>query len=303
MAVRQSGVKFREAAAGYLFLTPAVLLFLVLGASVLLYGFRLSFYEWNGLNPNWTPVGLDNYKQLLYSNPELASQMWASMLRTLYVTLALTIGIVVISLPIALALNAVRAFKAFLRTIFILPYVTAGIAVFFAWRFILLPDGSLNALLGQLHLTAFQRPDGFLGDPATSLAATTSVLIWSTVPLGILLYLAGLQSINQSVIDAARIDGANGTRMMRSIYWPLLRPVTALLVAVALRTSLHEFQVFLLMTNGGPLDRSRTASLFAYQFAFGTYSQYGLAAAMGWILFLVGLALSLATFALLRRKD
>jgi ABC-type sugar transport system permease subunit len=180
--------------------------------------------------------------------------------------------------------------------------VTAGIAVFYAWRFVLLPDGAINSLLEQVGLGSLAPVNGFLGDASTALPATIAVLVWMTVPLGILLYLSGLQSIDRGLIEAARLDGASPARIATAIFWPLLRPITALLVALVLRSVLQEFQVFLLMTNGGPLDRTTTASLLAYHFAFDPNPSYGYASALGWLLFIFGIALSAGSFLILKRK-
>lgn len=299
----RTGRRRGEAITAYLFVAPAVGLFLLLGVYTLLYGLRLSFVQWNGINPHWTEVGFRNYLDLLGADEELASQVRQAFLRTAFVMLALSVGLVAISLPIALMLNRIRRFAALLRTIYFLPYVTTGIAVFYAWRFILLPDGGLNRILGALGLAGWQSPDGMLGSTSTALLAATAVMLWATVPLGILLYLAGLQSIDPNLIEAARVDGAADLRIFTAIYWPLLRPTTALLVAVGLRSALHEFQIFLLMTNGGPLDSSTTASLMSFQLAFGNNSQYGYASALGWMLFLAGILISGAAFAALKRKD
>ncbi|MGI8880003.1 MAG: carbohydrate ABC transporter permease [Jatrophihabitans sp.] len=273
------------------------------GLFTLGYGLRLSFVQWNGINPNWTEVGLRNFKELLWSDPDLSQQVRASFYRTGFVMIVLSVGLVAVSLPIAVVLNSVRRFKALLRTIYFLPYVTTGIAVFYAWRFILLPDGGLNRILDAVGLSGWTSRDGLLGTSGNALPTATAILLWSTVPLGILLYLAGLQSIDRSLVEAARVDGAGSWRLFWSVYWPLLRPTTALLVAIGLRSALHEFQVFLLMTNGGPLDSSTTTSLFSFQLAFGTNSQYGYASALGWMLFVLGIVISGLAFVVLRRRD
>ncbi len=252
----QSGGR-REAITGYLFIAPAVVLFLLLGAYTIGYGFVLSFVRWNGLSIDREWVGLSNFRDLLWGDPVLSATVRSAAGRTLVVMVATVVATVAISLPLALALDSIRRFKGFLQTIYFLPYVTAGIAVFYAWRFVLLPDGAINSLLEQVGLGSLAPVNGFLGDASTALPATIAVLVWMTVPLGILLYLSGLQSIDRGLIEAARLDGASPARIATAIFWPLLRPITALLVALVLRSVLQEFQVFLLMTNGGPWTERR----------------------------------------------
>lgn len=292
----------REAATGYVFIAPALALFGVLGVYTIGYGLVLSLHEWNGINPEWQWVGLQNYKDLLWDQPTLSASVRAALWRTLLVMVATAVPTVAISLALAIALNSVRRLRGFLQTLYFLPYVTAGIAIFFAWRFILLPDGALNAILHHVGLDFLVQEQGFLGNPDTALWATTGVLVWATVPLGVLLYLSGLQSIEDGVIEAARLDGASAWTLTRRILWPLLRPVTALLLALVLRSVLQEFQVFLLMTNGGPLDRTTTVPLLAYNYAFSPSAAYGYASALGWLLFLFSVALAGATFFVLRRR-
>ncbi|HST41963.1 MAG TPA: sugar ABC transporter permease [Conexibacter sp.] len=292
----------REAITGYLFIAPALALFALLGVYTVAYGLRLSFVEWNGFSPTRIFVGLDNFKDLLWADAALSESVRAAVGRTLVVMVAAVIPTVLISLPLAIALNSVGRLRGFLQTLYFLPYVTTGIAVFYAWRFILLPDGGLNSILTTIGLGSLAQAEGFLGNPDTALWATTAVLVWSTVPIGVLLYLSGLQSIDGSLLEAARLDGASPLRIATTILWPLLRPITALLVALVLRAVLQEFQVFLLMTNGGPLDKTTTVSLLTYNLAFGNNAAYGYAAALGWLLFAFSLALAAAAFFVLRRK-
>lgn len=292
----------REAITGYLFIAPALALFALLGVYTIAYGLQLSFVEWNGFSPTRTFVGLDNFKDLLWADEALSRSVHAAVGRTLVVMVASVVPTVLISLPLAIALNSVGRIRGFLQTLYFLPYVTTGIAVFFAWRFILLPDGGLNAILETIGLGSLAQSEGWLGNPDTALWATTAVLVWSTVPLGVLLYLSGLQSIDDGLLEAARLDGASAWRIATSILWPLLRPITALLVALVLRAVLQEFQVFLLMTNGGPLDKTTTVSLLTYRLAFSDNPAYGYAAALGWLLFLFSILLAGASFLVLRRK-
>ncbi|WP_308315336.1 sugar ABC transporter permease [Streptomyces sp. ISL-100] len=293
----------REALTGYLFVAPAVLLFAVLGLYTIGYGLALSVHEWNGITPTWTWAGLDNFRDLLWAVPSLADSTKNALGRTLAVMVGAAVPTVLISLALALALNSVGRIRGFLQTLYFLPYVTTGIAVFYAWRFILLPDGALNSVLETVGLDFLVEPEGFLGNPETALWTTTGVLVWGMVPLGVLLYLSALQSIDDAVLEAARLDGASAWKIATRIVWPMLRPTTALLVVLVLRGVLQEFQIFLLMTNGGPLDRTTTLPLLAYNYAFGRDAvYYGYASALGWLLFLFSVALAALTFVVLRRR-
>jgi ABC-type sugar transport system permease subunit len=280
-----------------------MVLFAVMGVYTLGYGFSLSFATWNGFTPNWTWVGLHNYADLLWSNPVYAPAVHSAALNTLWVMVAVPVLTVLVSFPLALLLNSVRRLATVLRSVYFLPYVTAGIAVYFAWQYILQPDGAVNLLLRTVGLGSLRQPQGFLGNPSTALATLIVITVWSAVPVAMLLYLAGLQSVDRTLIEAAQIDGAGWGRITRSMLWPLLRPITAVIVLLNLRDSLQAFQTFLIMTNGGPGDHTNVLGLEAYKLAFLSRlgPTLGLASALGWLLFLAALVLAVVNQRVLRK--
>jgi multiple sugar transport system permease protein len=292
-----------EAVWGLAFVAPALVLFAVMGVYTIGYGFSLSFATWNGFTPTWDWVGLGNYADLLWRSPVYAPQVHHAALNTLWVMIAVPLLTVLVSFPLALLLNSVRRLKTVLRSVYFLPYVTAGIAVYFAWQYILQPDGAVNLLLRSLGLGSLQQPQGFLGNPSTALPSLIVITIWSAVPVAMLLYLAGLQSIDTSLIEAAQIDGAGWWRISRSVLWPLLKPLTAVIVLLNLRDSLQNFQTFLIVTNGGPGDHTNVLGLEAYKLAFlkQLAPTLGLASALGWLLFVAALVLAAVNQRVLRR--
>jgi multiple sugar transport system permease protein len=288
---------------GLLFVAPAVILFAVFGVYTVVYGFLLSFARWNGLSPNWTWVGLRNFTDLLGGNTLVAPTLGQAGWHTIVVMIVAPVLVIVIGLALALLLNSITRLRSFLRTIYFLPFVTSGIAVFYAWRFMFQPDGSINAVLKAVGLSALAQPAGFLGNPGSSLGSVIAVLVWSNVPLAMLLYLTGLQTIPDSVIEAARIDGASSLRTTWSVTLPLLNPITALIVIIELREALQNFQVFLLMTNGGPVNSANTLGLQTYTFAFGASSDLGYASALGWMLAIVAVILAVVNLRVLRSRQ
>lgn len=293
-----------EALSGYLFVAPAVVLFCVMGVYTVGYGFALSFATWNGFTPDWTWVGLDNYADLLWRDPIYAPRVRHAALNTLWVMIAVPALTVAVSFPLAVLLNQAKRMQSVLRSVYFVPYVTTGIAVFFAWQYILQPDGAINTLLEGLGLGSLAQPQGWLGNPHTALPTIIVVTVWSSVPVSMLLYLTGLQSIDRSVLEAAQLDGAGWWRTNASVVWPLLRPITAIVVLLNLRESLQGFQTFLVMTNGGPGDHTNVLGLEAYRLAFlkNLSPTLGLSSALGWILFAVALILALINLRALRSK-
>lgn len=287
---------------GLLFVAPAVILFAVYGVYTVVYGFLLSFARWNGFSPDWTWVGLQNFIDLFGGNKLVSPTIWQAAGVTLVVMVALPVAVVILGLVLALLLNSITRLRGFLRTIYFIPYVTAGIAVYYAWRFMYQPDGGVNAVLTGLGLGALAQPDGFLGSPDTALLAVTIVMIWGSVPIAILLFLTGLQTIDDSILEAAEVDGAGPFRRVWSVILPLLNPITALVIIIMLREALQNFQLFLLMTNGGPVNSTNTLGLQTYTFAFGSASDLGYASALGWSLAAVAVVLAVVNLRVLRSR-
>jgi multiple sugar transport system permease protein len=296
--------RLRAALTGYAFVLPAAALFGLMGAYTVGYGLLLSFARWNGFAKDWLWVGVDNYLDILFRDPAKAPIVRDAAWNTLLVMIGVPVLSVVVGLPIALALNRIRFLRTSLRAVFFLPYVTTGVAVFFAWSYVLAPAGALNTVLGGLGLGSLQQPQGFLGNPSTALPTLIAVMAWSSIPVAILLYLASLQAIDPSVIDAATVDGAGSWRVTTAVIWPLLRPTTAAVILLGLRDSLQGFQIFLLMTNGGPGGTTNVLGLQAYKWAFFSDLRptLGLASALGWVLFVVALLLAAVNLRVLRSR-
>jgi multiple sugar transport system permease protein/raffinose/stachyose/melibiose transport system permease protein len=296
--------RLREALTGYAFLLPAVALFAVMGVYTIGYGLLLSLARWNGFTPHWTWVGIANYLDILYRDPTIAPIVQSAALRTLVVMIAVPALAVAVGFPLAVLLNRVTRLSAAFRTVYFLPYVTAGIAVYYAWTYVLQPDGSLNYLLKHLGLGSLSQPQGFLGNPATALPTLIVVMSWSAIPVAMLLYLTGLQAVDSSVLDAAAIDGAGGLRTMTAVIWPLLRPITAAVVMLNMRDALQGFQIFLVMTNGGPGGHTTVLGLESYNLAFvnALKPTLGLSSALGWLLFVAALLLSALNVRVLRSR-
>jgi multiple sugar transport system permease protein/raffinose/stachyose/melibiose transport system permease protein len=296
--------RVRDALTGYAFVLPAAALFGLMGVYTVAYGLALSFARWNGFTKHWTWVGVGNYLDILYRDPALAPLVRDAAANTVLVMVGVPVLSVVAGLPIALALNRIRFLRSTMRTVFFLPYVTTGIAVFYAWSYVLAPGGSLNTVLGALGLGSVQQPQGFLGNPSTALPTLIAVSAWSSIPVAILLYLAALQAIDADVLDAARVDGAGGWRVTTAVIWPLLRPTTAAVVLLGLRDALQGFQVFLLMTGGGPGGTTNVLGLQAYKWAFFSDLRptLGLASAIGWVLFVAAVLLAGLNLRLLRSR-
>lgn len=294
----------KEMAWGYVFIAPALLLFLLMGVYTLFFGAQLSFVRWNGLTPTWEWVGLQNYADLLWASPIYAPVVHRAALNTLVVMIAVPILTIAVSFPLAVVLNQARRFAGVLRSVYFVPYVTTGIAVYMAWQYVLEPNGAINLLLRTFGLGSLAQPQGWLGNPSTALPTLIVIMVWSGVPVAMLLYLTGLQTIDSSLLEAAQLDGAGWWRTNLSVVWPVLKGTTAVITLLNVREALQGFQIFLIMTNGGPAGRTNVLGLETYDLAFQQQlaPTLGLASALGWMLFFAALAVAIVNQRVTREK-
>ncbi len=295
-----------RANSGFLFVAPALLIFLIFGLYTIVYSFALSFFRWKGFTrfsiippvcepPGCTFVGLDNFKDFLYADIGVSRLFWMSLANNVIIAICVPIGTIAIGLLLALQLNRAIRGQSVYRTLMMLPTVTTGIAVYFAWTSIYLSDGPLNAILNAIGLGALRATHGWLGQADTALPALITVMVWSSVPQATILYLAGLQSIDPQLYEAAAIDGASGWIVLRKITWPLLQPITMVILVLTINAALQGFEMPLLMTKGGPANHTQVIGLRIFSFGFGDDLQLGMASAMGWVLFVIVFALSLVS--------
>lgn len=277
-------------AAPYLFVAPAVLagtLFYLapIGASL-----WLSLTNWNALSaPRW--VGLDNYAYLLGRDP----LFWGTLANTFVFALGSAALGIPLALLIAWAMVRSRG-RAFWRSVYWLPMVTNVVAVAYAWRFVLDPAyGLLNRLLGLLGLGG---PE-WLDSPATAMLSVIVVAVWAGLGHNILLFAAGLEGIDESLYEAARLDGAGPWRLLRHVALPLLRPTLLFVTISSLIAGLGTFALILALTGGGPEGSTNVTALYIYQTAF-EHLRMGRASAAAVVLFALVLLLALAQLRLFR---
>jgi ABC-type sugar transport system permease subunit len=217
--------------------------------------------------------------------------LWHNLLWILiFITIPTTAG-----LAIALVLNTGLRFERFLKIAFYLPLVLAPVVTAMVWGWIYHPEqGLFNTVLVWL-LTPFKifgvdpqaaKSIGWLGDPRLSLLSIIIAAIWRQVGYVMVLYLAGLKTIDEEVLEAAKVDGAEGWNLFRYMIFPMLAPVTTIVVVVSIVDSLRAFDLVNVMTNGGPFSTSEVLANYMVKTAFLDYRQ-GYAAAVATILFMI----------------
>jgi ABC-type sugar transport system permease subunit len=263
------------------FIAPGVLLVAVLLYLPLLWTTFISLTEYNGLgDPEW--VGVENYVEM-FDDPGFLG----SVLNTLLWvggTLLVPVGI---GLGVALLTWNLKG-GAWLRLPFLIPYAVSGIGVGVIWSFILGSGGALDQALGAFGVAETPR---WLVDAPLNTVVMILATAWQGVGVNALLFTIGLQSIPKEPLEAARMDGANGLRLFRSILWPMLRPLTAVVVGLSIVASLKTFDIVQGMTKGGPGGASETLALTMYKETF-VNSEYGLGSAIAVFLTVVTLAAS-----------
>jgi raffinose/stachyose/melibiose transport system permease protein len=277
---------WRQAAAGYGFVGPALV---ILGAFLLypiVYSLWLSLHEWDGYTPHWGPfVGLENYRAL--ADDEV---FWRAMLNSIVFVVVRTPLEVSLGFLLALLLNRRLAARSLMRTLFFVPVVMSLIVVTIIFQRVYEPNtGLLNTFLRGIGLGAWAHP--WLGDPATALPAVIAVSVWKNVGFSLVILLAGLQSLPQDVLEAARVDGANAWQLTFRMITPLMRPILALTALLSIIGGLKVFDLIFIMTRGGPTYSTEVLATMLYREAF-ELNHMGVASAIAVIL--VAVVLSIA---------
>ena len=280
----------REEREFYLFISPWLIGFVLFGAGPILASAAISFTDWSLLSsPNWT--GLENYRKL-FSDP----LFYVTLKNTLYYAFASVFLGIVVAFLLALLLNQKVWGMSIFRTIFYLPSVVAGIATALLFINIFNPDfGLLNYALGQLGI---QGP-GWLTSPQWAMPALIIMSLWGAGG-GMVIYLAGLQSIPEQLYEAASLDGAGTFRKFWNITVPMMSPVIFFNMIVGVISSLQAFVLIYVMTNGGPANATLVYGLYLYRKAF-EFFEMGYASAMAWVLFVAIMIITAIQFRLARR--
>ncbi len=279
---------------GIAFILPSFLSLLLLVIYPLLNGFYVSFFNTNLVSRN-TFVGLRYYKELL-TQPDFYSTVWVSLKFTALVVL----GHFLVGGFFAGLLNKTFPGRTVFRVILVLPWVIPEVSIGLVWKWIFNPVyGLFNNYLLQLGL--INEPVAWLSNPKTAFPIVVFISIWKGFPLIMLLITAGLQTISNDILEAARIDGANHFQSIRLIILPSLKPV--MLSALILDTLwwFKHFTLVWMTTAGGPENATNLVSIDIYKTAF-EFFKYGEAASRSVLIFLICMIISLIQRKVLNEK-
>ena len=262
--------RLRESIAGYLFILPAFVLLMIFTVLPILATLALSVTDYQLLSP-LRFTGLDNWQRLFAD-----TRAWVTFRNSLVITIGAVFFNNVIGFLLAVGVNRALPFglKTTLRTIYFFPFITTAASLAMVWQFMLARDrGVVNWMLSQIGVA----PIAWLSDPNVAIWSVVMFDVWKSCGYLMVLYLAGLQSIPESLYEAAKIDGAGSWNQMRYITLPLITPTAFFCLIIS---SIGAFQIFdnaFVLTNGGPGDASRTIVMYIYEIAFNRF-EYGYAA-------------------------
>jgi multiple sugar transport system permease protein len=262
----------------FIFILPWILGFLFFVAYPIASSFYYSLTKYNVIDPpKW--IGLGNYVTLLTQDDVFRTALF----NTLYMVVVGTVVITVVTIAIAVALNnkSVRGLS-FFRVIFFIPTLIPLVILCILWVWMLQPQtGLINTILGYVHI----KGPGWLADPRIAKPAFIMMFLWTSGG-AVIIYLAGLQDIPQSLYEVAALDGAGFFRRTRAITIPMLSPVILYNVVAYVIGIFQSFAESYIITSGGPNNSTLFYSLYLYQNAF-QYFKMGLASAMAWILLVI----------------
>ncbi|GAB2964501.1 sugar ABC transporter permease [Streptomyces pseudoechinosporeus] len=290
---RSRGPGRGEGLASFVMVAPATVLYTVMLAVPVGLAAYLSLTDWDGYSASPNLVGGANYADLV-SDPALR--------RAVTVTLLLaalgTIGLNVLGLGCALLLNGTSRANSFFRMVLFYPHVLSALVVGFLWSAILGTTGAVNTWITRRGGEVLP----FLSDPDWALATLIAVVVWSAFGVNVVLYLAGLQAVPRSLIEAARIDGATRWQIFRHVTLPALGPSVTINLVLSLVTLLKTYDLVVSLTAGGPAGETQTV---AYLILWNSFhdGRLGLGSAQSVLLMVVTALLAFAVARLRRNGE
>ncbi|TFL19954.1 carbohydrate ABC transporter permease [Jannaschia formosa] len=261
----------------WLFLAPGLLFFAVYVIFPIFQSFNISLYRWDGLGEA-TYIGLDNYRELA-TDRAFETSFWNNIRWLVLYLLAIPLG-----LGIALFLNQTVTGIRLYKSLFFFPFVISQVVVGLVFSWFYLPQvGLLNVVLGWFGTSL-----NILGDPDLATYGIIAAGLWPQTAYCMILYLTGLNAVDPEQVEAARLDGAKGWRMLWYVIIPQLKPATFIAFVVTIIGALRSFDLISIMTNGGPFGSTRVLSFYMFEKALAEFGfRMGYGAAIAVVLFLI----------------
>ena len=277
----------KQRIAGWTFLTPASLMIAVMSFYPMIRAFLISLQTGTGGNMRYADPIFNNYKRIL------ADKVFQQSIGNTFLYLFIQVPIMLL-LAILLAQllnNQQLKFKGLFRTCVFLPCATSLVSYALIFRSLFAQEGLINTILVKLHI--LQSGYNFLGNSFSAKVVIIIALVWRWTGYNMVFYLSGLQNIEYSVYEAAKIDGANGWKTFWKITVPLLKPTIIMTVITSINGTLQLFDESVNLTKGGPANTTITMSHYVYNTCFINVPNFGYASAMAFLIFIMVAVLAL----------
>lgn len=322
----------RDATAGWLFMTPSLLILLIFVGIPIVFAVVYSFTNWNGISPPGQAefVGFANYRSILFESGIRQQDFFRALKNTTYFSLGVVPVQTALALAFAVIVNqAFLRFKGFFRTSYYFPSITSSVAISLIFMLLYLRQGLINKVLETITFGAYQ-PVAWLNDarglihivlgwfgltvdtapawmmtqfagmtiwdwisgPSVALFAIMIMNTWTTIGTLMIVFLAALQDVPVSVYEAASVDGATKWQQFRKLTLPLLRPTTFFVITLGLIGTYQVFDQIYVMSSGGPAKTTLTIAYLVYRAGFRN-SEMGIGTAIAVLLFLIIFALTM----------
>lgn len=278
-----------------LFLSPPLVIYTWLVILPIFQALFFSLYNWNGLGPLVNFVGMRNYVRLW--NDSVFRSAIGHNLQIAAIAVFIQIPIV---LGLALLLRSQFFGRSLFRIVFFLPFILSEVIAGLVWRFLYQPQGLVNIVVGTI--VPGYEPVLWLSDRNTALIAVSVAVIWKYFGIYLILLIAGLGEIPNSIEEAARVEGASFWQQFRYVTFPMLRRTIAMCAFLTTLGAIQIFDLVWAMTQGGPVGATETMGTQLYKTAIRSY-QIGYGSAMATVLFLLCLTFSIFYTRLLRHDD
>lgn len=286
-------LKNNKSLIAYTFLIPALIILSLFFFIPFLESFMLSFKNYNNniYNPQW--IGLDNYIKLFYS-----PVFWKTLLNTFIYVIGVVPALVLLPIIIAIVINQKLAGINIYRILIYIPVIVSLVVAGIAWKWLYASNGLLNYIISFLHLA----PVGWLTDPKIAIYSIMAVTVWKGLGYYMIIYLSALTSVPHELYEAADIDGASELQKHLTVTIPHLKPTIALVSVISTISAMKVFVEIYVMTQGGPMNSSKTIVYYIYQRAFENLD-LGYASAAGIVLLIIIMILSIINMKYIEKQN
>ena len=289
-------LNWKEMASSYAMVLPAIAFLCVFTLYPMIDLFHMSFYRGNANNPFKSFEGLDNYKWILFTQPDFL----VSLKNTAYYTLAVVVLLISLALIFAVWMQKDRRINRIAQSVFFTPHLVATLSCAFIWQWLYNSEsyGLLNSVLDIFGLG----PVRFLDSSATAMNCVVAMNVWKGIGYYALIILSALKSIPNEIYEAARLDNSSTLKTFFRITLPMLSPQLFFLLITITIGSFKVFDSVRIMTNGGPGTSTQVVTMFIYNYAFVRNNTLGVASAAGVLLMIILMLITLVYFRALERK-